>query len=595
MLTNRIALSCAAILMASASATLAQQQTVGLFVNEPEAQPGYTLFSPLRSNTTYLIDIDGRIVHSWQTTNYPGLMAYLLEDGHLLRAAAIAPDIDPVWNNAIGGGGRIEEYDWDGNLTWSFRYSDALNHQHHDFKKLPNGNVLFITWTYKSPTEAIDAGRDPGRTSIGGFWPDAIIELRPTGPTTGDIAWEWHVWDHLVQDFDPAKANYGVVADHPELFDINAITDDGQSDFNHFNGVEYNPALDQIMISSRGFNEIYIIDHSTTTAEAASHAGGNSGMGGDILYRWGNPAKYDRGTAADRKLFNQHDAQWVAPGQPGEGNVVIFNNGASRPGGAYSSADEIVLPINASNTYDLAPGMAYGPAAPTWTYVASPPGGFLSPIIGGVQRQPNGNTLICEGTKGNLFEVTPAGQVVWRYVNPVVIAGPLAQGSRPAPGIAQENAVFKTRRYPADYPGLAGRTLTPGDVIEIYDAPSPAPDGRFGTAALRASKLDAAGSQVRVTWDAASCPSPDYNLLFGPLAAVSSMGIGGSACALGAGGVHDWSGVPAGDHFFLIVGIGDFPLYESSWGTDSFGNERNGTRPSRECGALVKSTSLTCP
>ena len=58
----------------------------------------------------------------------------------------------------------------------------------------------------------------------------------------------------------------------------------------HCNGLDYNSALDQIALSCRGMNEVYIIDHSTTTEEAVGHTGGNAGKGGDILYRWGNPS-----------------------------------------------------------------------------------------------------------------------------------------------------------------------------------------------------------------------------------------------------------------------------------------------------------------
>ncbi len=109
--------------------------------------------------------------------------------------------------------------------------------------------------------------------------------------------------------------------------------------------------LDQILISVHNFSEIWVIDHSTTTAEAASHSGGNSGMGGDLLYRWGNPAAYDSGSSADQQLFVQHDAQWIGNGLPGAGNILIFNNGQGRPDGDYSSVDEIVPPVASDGSY----------------------------------------------------------------------------------------------------------------------------------------------------------------------------------------------------------------------------------------------------
>jgi hypothetical protein len=249
--------------------------------------------------------------------------------------------------------------------------------------------------------------------------PDHIIEVEPTGPTSGNIVWEWHIWDHLIQDYDSSKTNYGSVADHPELVDINyGELNSLISDWLHSNSIDYNEEFDQILLSVRNFNEIWVIDHSTTTAEAASHTGGYGGKGGDLLYRWGNPETYRAGTTDDEKLFSQHDATWIKSGCPGEGNILIFNNGLNRPDGHYSTVDEITPPVNDNGEYYLEPGSSYGPESLTWSYVGSPPGSFYSAGISGAQRLTDGNTLICNGMAGKFFEVTPNGITIWQYVNP---------------------------------------------------------------------------------------------------------------------------------------------------------------------------------
>ncbi len=436
----------------------AQEQTVGLFLNEAGSFDGYTLFAPNSYETTYLIDNEGRLVHSWDSDYLPGLSAYLLEDGSLLRAAQIES------SGVAGGGGRVERLAWDGTLEWEFEYANDEHKSHHDIELLPNGNVLMIARERKTSDEAIAAGRDPAILEQDKLLPLHIIEVEPTGASGGNIVWEWHVWDHLVQDYDATKANYGVVADHPELTDIN-FTPTRRADWHHANSIDYNPDFDQIVVSLRHLSEIWVIDHSTTTAEAAGHSGGNSGKGGDLLYRWGNPEAYRAGDVADQKMFFQHDAQWIEPGLPGEGNILVFNNGP-RPDGEYSSVEEIVPPVDGSGNYSLTPGQAYGPVEPTWTYMAPNPTDFFSRFISGAQRLPNGNTLIAAGPQGTFFDVTPEGTTVWKYVNPVTNEGPLTQGD---PIRANANHVFRAHRYAPDFPGLQGRDLTPGLTIEIVD------------------------------------------------------------------------------------------------------------------------------
>jgi hypothetical protein len=151
---------------------------------------------------------------------------------------------------------------------------------------------------------------------------------------------------------------------------------------------------------------------------------------------------------------------------------LIFNNGIGRN---YSSIDEIAPPVDANGNYTIGATTAFGPTSPTWTYVGTPTTSFYSAEISGAQRLPNGNTLITEGVKGNLFEVTSAGEIVWRYVNPVT-STPLTQGATipTDPGRSDQlmNAVFRVTRYGADYAGLVGRTLTAQGTIEKYTTSS---------------------------------------------------------------------------------------------------------------------------
>jgi len=364
----------------------------------------------------------------------------LLESGELLHTGGVRN----ATFSAGGAGGAIQLIDWDGNVTWEYEYSSAAHLQHHDVEMLPNGNVLMIAWQYKTGAEALSAGRDPTLLDDGELWPGSVIEVQPTGPTTGEIVWEWHTWDHLVQDHDATMDNYGVVADHPELIDLNYIAINA-ADWLHSNAVDYNAELDQIVLSIHSFSEIWVIDHSTTTAEAAGHTGGESGKGGDLLYRWGNPRTYGAGTAADQQLFGQHDSEWIAAGLPGEGNILIFNNGQRRPGDDYSEIVEIVTPVDPDGTYSLTADYAYGPEEPAWVYTADPATSFFAEAISGAQRLPNGNTLTCNGGDGYLLEVTPQGETVWEH-----------ELTDLAPN---GTAVFRVERYPPDYAGFDGTPL----------------------------------------------------------------------------------------------------------------------------------------
>jgi hypothetical protein len=449
------------------------QQTTGLFQLDPGTDDGYILWGAMFGHDQYLMNTCGEVVHTWEGDGVSlGNAMYLLEDGTLLRCAKS----DTATNSPIdagGGGERIQKVDWEGNVTWDFIYYDAEKRLHHDIAPMPNGNILAIAWVLKDAASCIQAGRLGTNLDQGRLFDERIIEIEPTGPTTGNIVWQWDLWDHLVQEVDPTRDNYGVVADHPELLDINWLNQSiplpGQADWIHLNAVDYNAELDQIVLSSQIMSEIWIIDHSTTTEEAAGHTGGTHGKGGDLLYRYGNPQVYDRGTAADQVLWRQHNAHWIPEGYPDGGGIMIFNNGLDRPVG-FSEIDVIDPPQSAPGVYEaLVEGAVYGPSTKTWNYHAEDSVSFYSYFISGAQRSASGNTLICEGAKGRIFEVTHEGQVVWEYVNPETQLGVIGS-TDPIPsaggGAFQGNIVFRAEKYPADFPGFDGHDLSMGTTLE---------------------------------------------------------------------------------------------------------------------------------
>jgi hypothetical protein len=386
---------------------------------------GYALYNLQNNNTSYLVDKDGNIAHSWSCAVACNYAVLLMESGNIMRGGVYSSN----QLNGAAEGGLVQEIDPDGNIVWSFTYSNAEHCSHHDITLLPNGNVLLTAWEVKSVAECTQAGVNGPTTDQ---WPTHIVEVTQNG-NDGEIVWEWHIWDHMIQDFDASKDNYGVVASHPELMDINLLSvtaggGGGQGppaggDWFHVNGLDYNPNLDQIVFSSRFTSEIYIIDHSTTTGEAASHTGGNSGMGGDFIYRWGNPANY--GAAESQTIAGAvHDPRWIDDGRPNAGYIEFFNNEGGA--GGSSVVDAINPPVNGYN-YTMA-GISYGPANYDWRHTCL----VSSTGQSAHNRMSNGNTFV--NVSGEyMYEVDDQDNIVWQYN-----AGPT-----------------KAFRYECDFPGVS--------------------------------------------------------------------------------------------------------------------------------------------
>ncbi|NVO19912.1 MAG: aryl-sulfate sulfotransferase [Bacteroidetes bacterium] len=358
---------------------------------------GYTLYFPQGGTKAYLTDVSGANYHTWTfnsnaSTTYA---TYLLAGGVLLRT------VNHQGNYFTGGpiSGEVQKVDWSGNVLWDFVYSTQDYCTHHDIQGMPDGNVLLISYERKTAAQVVQAGC----TQSLEMWPDKIVEIQPVGTNGGNVVWEWHAWDHLVQDHDPSKDNYGVVADHPELLNINYHT---AKDWIHMNGIDYNAELDQIVFSSHALNELYVIDHSTTIAEAASHSGGNSGKGGDFLYRWGNPAAYQAQGTADFNVV--HDAHWISADDPAHPNELCgYNN---KGGAGNKTCVDIFNPPYNGYNYLYTPGSAYAPSTYDWRYTYS---GNQQQDNGSSQQLPNGNTLVCIGMNGLILELNPSQAQVW--------------------------------------------------------------------------------------------------------------------------------------------------------------------------------------
>ncbi len=418
---------------ATASAYEAFKGPLGLLAKAPGSVDGYTLVAPQMANTTYLIDLDGNVVHEWKS-EYGCFYAELLPNGNLLRHSSL-PDVGPAFG---GQAGLIEEFDWDGNKVWEYKcYTPGKEVSHHTFEVMPNGNVLLLVWQNHSYEEALAKGLDPnmpgrnlfqdglkiGKEMVAGIWPDVIREVEHG---TGKVVWEWDSWDH--------------VGTGPDQIDINKYIPPTISrawagpDWTHFNGVTYNPATNEVAFTSRNLAEVFIIDYKTDKG---------------IKYRWGNPANYGAGKApggyaddGDQKLFGPHAPDWTA-----EGTLSILDNGHSRPTGNYTRAVELD-PRTSKVVWE-------------WKAadVGTRPWNFYSATQCGCQKLANGNWLITTTLGGHVIEVKPNKDVVWEFINPMG-AKDKVYATSGIYGDVRQLRVHKALRYAKDDPRFAGKDMS---------------------------------------------------------------------------------------------------------------------------------------
>lgn len=452
-----------------------------------KAYNGYTLFGT--GGTTYLIDMEGHLVHTWKIGTNPRLT----DNGTLLDAVGGNPSNQNSW----------KELDWNGNVVWQYTETRSGYYPHHDFAKIYNpkyGDSTFIYIANKDLTlqQCLDAGCDPANSkNYSTAQMDVIVEVNKQGT----VIWEWNFFNHVVQDIDNTKSTYGVVKDNPGKIDLNIRGNPVKSDWMHCNSLDYNQDLDLIVINSV-HGEFYVIDHGNTFIknDPAGSIALAASTAGDLLYRFGDPAKYDQGdppsvldnwekaTSGHKQIGGAHNIQWIRPGLPGAGNFLVFNNAENlfelTP---QSYIVEINPYLNSSGTntgkFVNPPLAGYNVVnSPdknlmkekknvskqiVWMYSSKNNTSFYSTIGSGAQRLPNGNTFICSMNDGHFFEVEPNdSSIVWEYTNPVTRGGikKIKVDNYPT-----YNAVFRAYRYSSDHPALKEQNLTAGKTITGYD------------------------------------------------------------------------------------------------------------------------------
>lgn len=390
------------------------------------------LISPMRTDSTVLMNRYGNIVKKWNSGEGTVLMAYLREDGAVVRSnfSDLEHTID-----IPGRTDNIEIIDKDNNVIWKWGVSNPLLALHHDIALLPNGNFLVSVWEVKNRDECIQNGKNPSKLFDDRLIIDKILEIEPLGNNEANIVWEWSMWDHVVQDFDSSKLNFGNVLNHPEKIDINIGV--GGQNFSHVNSLYYIPEFDQIVVNSRLLNEFFIIDHSTTTQEASTGTGGRYGKGGDLLARYGAPSNIRRAGLAN--LSAQHDATYIDR-ENSPGNFLVFDNGA---GAALSAIKVIDLDVNSDGFYS---NSNFTQQDPSWVYSSND---IFSRLTSGVQKLDNGHYFITSNGSEIMREIDQTGEIIWEYDIQLETEG----FSR------IYSSGFKARVYPRSYLGIENLNL----------------------------------------------------------------------------------------------------------------------------------------
>ena len=396
--------------------------------NPEKCWNGYTIYPPFVANLPdyaggmILLDMNGNTVNIWKGLG--GVPGKILPGGYVMGSSTRG--IGPVYHNSSD----LLQVDWDGNIVWGFSQYQQIEEPdgklawttrwHHDYQR--EGNPV----GYYTP--GMDPLVDRGNTLLlcnkilrNPAISDKIILDGTIIEVTwdGKIIWEWLCSDHF-EEIGFSEEAKNAIARNPNVQPA-TFQGDQVGDWVHTNSISYlgpnkwydmgderfHP--DNIIWDGRQTNNIAIIDKKT----------------GKLVWQVGPDYTATEALRKLGQIIGQHHAHMIPRGLPGEGNILVFDNG----GWAGYGAPNPGAPTGQNNARrDYSRVVEFDPITleVVWHYTAREAGhavpfnsyNFYSGYISGAQRLPNGNTLICEGAGGRLIEVTREYETVWEYISP---------------------------------------------------------------------------------------------------------------------------------------------------------------------------------
>ncbi len=358
-----------------------------VFCDSRTAYRGLTLFTPVQGKGVLLVDLLGNQANRWELSYDTASTASMLPSGNLLYGAK---SDDAALPDLEGSGGIIQELSPDGDVVWEYRDPTL----HHGPFRMRNGNTLVLKWVQVADSTAsrVKEGSrseciESGTDSEGIVWGDMVQEIQPDGR----VVWEWVAHEHI----EPDEMHRCPICPWDTWLHANSCSEMPNGN---------------ILVSFAKINTVAMIDKKS----------------GKMLWHWGTGGE----------LAHQH-----SPSMLENGNILVYDNGFHPQG----------LALNYSRVVEV----DWRKNEMVWSY-EGPEGGslkmlFYSSMYSNCQRLPNGNTLICEGMTGRIFEITVQQTLVWEYVN--AFPGPEQPGS---PKESRSYPVYGAYRYGHDYPGLEG-------------------------------------------------------------------------------------------------------------------------------------------